>query len=267
MRAAAAMELIHNFSLIHDDIQDQDVERRHQATVWSLWGIPKALVAGDAMQTLGDLVVLGSPAEEVSPDTTLKVSSLLTDSYLEMIEGQCLDLGFENNPAVTADDYLQMIAFKTGALIRNSLAIGAMLATGDPAPTEAFARFGSGLGRAFQIRDDYLGIWGDADTTGKSTDSDIRRRKKSFPVVLAFERARAKSREDLLRVYQQEELDDSDVDRVLEVLHEVGADHESQRLTQESAQQALLALEGIQLPSWARDDAAELVDFLARREF
>jgi geranylgeranyl diphosphate synthase type I len=267
MRAAAAMELIHNFSLIHDDIQDQDVERRHQATVWSLWGIPKALVAGDAMQTVGDLLVLGSPSDEVSPETTLKVSSLLTDSYLEMIEGQCLDLGFENNPGVTADDYLRMIAGKTGALIHNSLAIGAMLATDDPAPTEAFARFGSGLGRAFQIRDDYLGIWGDAGTTGKSTDSDIRRRKKSFPVVFAFERARAKSREDLLRIYQQEELDDSDVDRVLEVLHEVGADQESQRLTQESAQQALLALEGIQLPSWARDDAAELVDFLARREF
>ena len=267
MRAAAAMELIHNFSLIHDDIQDQDVERRHQATVWSLWGIPKALVSGDAMQTLGDLVVLGSPAEEVSPDTTLKVSSLLTESYLEMIEGQCLDLGFENNPAVTADDYLQMIAFKTGALIRNSLAIGAMLATGDPAPTEAFARFGSGLGRAFQIRDDYLGIWGDADTTGKSTDSDIRRRKKSFPVVFAFERARGRSREDLLRIYQQEELDDNDVDRVLEVLYEVGAHRESQRLTQESAEQALLALDGINLPPWARADAEELVDFLARREF
>jgi geranylgeranyl diphosphate synthase type I len=267
VRAAAAMELIHNFSLIHDDVQDQDVERRHQATVWSLWGIPKALVAGDAMQTLGDLLVLGSGAEEVSPETTLKVSSLLTESYLEMIEGQCLDLGFENNPGVTAGDYLQMIAFKTGALIRNSLTIGALLATNDPVPTEAFSRFGNGLGRAFQIRDDFLGIWGDAATTGKSTDSDIRRRKKSFPVVYAFERARGQSREDLLRIYQQEELDDSDVDRVLEVLREVGAHEESERLTQESAQQALLALDGIDLPPWAQADAEELVDFLARRDF
>ena len=286
-RAAAAMELIHNFSLIHDDVQDQDVERRHQATVWSLWGIPKALVAGDAMQTLGDLLVLGSEAEEVSAETTLKVSSLLTESYLEMIEGQCLDLGFENNPGVTARDYLQMIAYKTGALIRNSLTIGALLATSDPVPpghslgpkgylsqagqgggpVGAFSRFGNGLGRAFQIRDDFLGIWGDAATTGKSTDSDIRRRKKSFPVVYAFERARGQSREDLLRIYQQEELDDGDVERVMEVLHEVGAHDESERLTRESAQQALLALEGIELPPWARADAEELVDFLARRDF
>ena len=178
-----------------------------------------------------------------------------------------MDLTFETSTSVTADDYLQMIAFKTGALIRNALAIGAMLGDDNPTTTEAFAQFGNGLGRAFQIRDDFLGIWGDGITTGKSTDSDIRRRKKSFPIVFALEKASGGAREDLLRIYQQDELDDDDVERVLAVLHEVGADEEAKRITRESAQRAIEALEGIELPNWARADAEELVDFLATREF
>lgn len=265
--AAAALELIHNFSLIHDDIQDQDLERRHQATVWSLWGQPKALVAGDAMQSLGDLAVLQSAQLDVAPEVALKVSNILTESYLEMIEGQCMDLGFESRASIAADDYLQMIARKTGALIRCSLQIGAILAADDPETTEAFANFGNYLGRAFQIRDDYLGVWGDEAATGKSSDNDIRRRKKSFPVVVGLERASGMAREDLLRIYNQDTLDDSDVQRVMAILEEVGAPEYSERLTQESAHHAVAALERVALPSWARTEVEELVDFLARRQF
>ena len=265
--AAAALELIHNFSLIHDDIQDQDLERRHQPTLWSLWGAPKALVAGDAMQSLGDLAMLRSAQLDVPPETTLKVSRILTESYLEMIEGQCLDLGFESRTNITTQDYLQMIAYKTGALIRSALEIGALLAADDPATIQAFARFGSYLGRVFQIRDDYLGIWGDEATTGKSTDNDIRRRKKSFPVVFALEWASGADREDLLRIYTQENLDGSDVERIMTVLEEVGAPQYSEQLTQESARQALEALAGVAFPPWARAEVEELVDFLARRQF
>jgi geranylgeranyl diphosphate synthase type I len=265
--AAAALELIHNFSLIHDDIQDQDLERRHQPTLWSLWGAPKALVAGDAMQALGDLAILRSAQLDVPPETTLEVSRILTESYLEMIEGQCLDLGFESRTNITTQDYLQMIACKTGALIRSALEIGALLATDDPFITQAFSRFGSYLGRAFQIRDDYLGIWGDEATTGKSTDNDIRRRKKSLPVVFALERASGATLEDLLRIYAQDSLDDSDIERIMAVLEEVGAPQYSEQLTQESARQAIEALEGIALPPWARAEVEELVDFLARRQF
>jgi geranylgeranyl diphosphate synthase, type I len=267
LSAAAALELIHNFSLIHDDVQDQDLERRHQPTVWSLWGTPKALVAGDAMQSLGDLAMLRSAQQDVPPETTLEVSRILTESYLEMIEGQCLDLGFESRTNITTQDYLQMIARKTGALIRSALEIGALLAANDPATTEAFARFGSCLGRAFQIRDDYLGIWGDEATTGKSTDNDIRRRKKTFPVVFAMERASGAGRADLLRIYTQESLDGSDIERIMAVLEQVGAAQYSEQLTQESARQALEALEGVALPPWARAEVEELVDFLARRQF
>lgn len=265
--AAAALELIHNFSLIHDDIQDQDLERRHQPTVWSLWGAAKALVAGDAMQSLGDLAVLGCAQGDVPPATTLRISQLLTESYLEMIEGQCQDLEFESKTSIATGDYLRMIACKTGALIRSSLEIGSVLATDDSESTAAFARFGSCLGRIFQIRDDFLGIWGDQASMGKSNDNDIRRRKKSFPVVLAFERATGAAREDLHRIYSQETLAESDIGRVLDVLEEVGASESAQQLTQESAARALEALQGVNLPSWAKTEVEELVEFLARRQF
>ena len=265
--AAAALELIHNFSLIHDDIQDQDVERRHQPTVWHLWGIPKALWSGNAMQCTGDLSLLGVSTAVIAPSTVLRVSEILTESYTEMIQGQVLDLQFESRTDIKADEYLFMIACKTGALIRAGLQIGALLATDDQATVEAFAKFGEYLGRAFQIRDDYLGIWGDQATLGKATGNDIRRRKKSYPVVFALERARGRAMEDLLRIYEQEELEEDDVQRVLAVLDEVGSQQNAQLLTEAAAAQALEALKPVSLPEWARTEAEELVDFLARREY
>ena len=265
--AASALELIHNFSLIHDDIQDQDQERRHQPTVWHLWGVPKALVAGNALQSVGDLALLNTAKKNVLPGTVLKMSQLLTDSYLDMIEGQCMDLAFETRTAITTDEYLRMIACKTGSLIRSGLEIGALLACDDPFTVRAFAHFGSCLGRAFQIRDDYLGIWGDQASTGKAAGNDIRRRKKSFPVVYALTQAHGQALEDLQEIYTQPELGEDDVERVLDVLYEVGAREQCQRLTEASAEEALSALEGVSLPSWAREEAEALVDFLARREY
>ena len=265
--AAAAIELIHNFSLIHDDIQDQDLERRHQPTVWSLWGQARALVAGDALQGVGDLSMLRSAQLGVVPDAAVRVSRLLTEAYLEMIEGQCLDLGFEGRSTVTTEEYLHMIACKTGALIRSSLEIGAALASDNVEITDAFARFGNYLGRAFQIRDDYLGVWGDENATGKSADNDIRRRKKSFPAVFALERASGTARDDLYRIYAQEELDDADVERVMAIMDELGAAQVADRITSESAERANQALDGIELPGWAREEVDQLVDFLANRQF
>ena len=129
MAAAAALELIHNFSLIHDDIQDQDHERRHQPTAWRVWGVSKALVAGNAMQCAGDLALLSSDYRDPSAEIPVRVSQLLTDNYLEMIEGQCLDLSFESRTVITTEEYLDMIGRKTGALIRSGLEIGALAAT------------------------------------------------------------------------------------------------------------------------------------------
>ena len=160
-----------------------------------------------------------------------------------------------------------MIACKTGALIRCGLETGALLADGDEPTVRAFATFGDGLGRAFQIRDDYLGIWGDETTLGKATGNDIRRRKKSYPVVFALERAAGAALNDLQRIYGQQELEEDDVQRVLAILDEVGAREHSQEVTEEAANLALEALAPVALPGWARVEAEELVDFLARREY
>ena len=225
------------------------------------------MVAGNAMQSLADQVLLRISQLDVSPETTLKISQLLTGSCLEMIQGQCLDLEFEASTSITSHDYLQMIACKTGALIRSGLEMGSLLAIDDPIPAQAFSHFGSYLGHVFQIRDDFLGIWGDEATTGKAAGNDIRRRKKSFPVVFALERSTGRAREDLLQTYSQESLDEDDVARVLAVLDEVGAPEYSQQLTEESAEQAILALQEVPLPPWARTEVEELVDFLARRRF
>jgi geranylgeranyl diphosphate synthase type I len=205
--------------------------------------------------------------EGVSAEVSLRVSDILTSTYLEMIEGQCLDLEFEGRTDITTNEYLQMIACKTGALIRCGLETGAMLANGNEATVRAFAQFGEGLGRAFQIRDDYLGIWGDEATLGKATGNDIRRRKKSYPVVYALERAAGAALNDLQRIYRQTELEEDDVQRVLAVLDEVGAREHSQALTESAASRALDALAPVTLPEWARMEAEELVDFLARREY
>ena len=265
--AAAALELIHNFSLIHDDIQDEDRERRHQPTTWHLWGVPKALVAGNAMQSAGDLALLNTVHHDAFPEINIKISQLLTDNYLEMIEGQCLDLAFEANTDITTAEYLGMIARKTGALIRSGLEIGAMVASDDITAIQSFSQFGGFLGRAFQIRDDILGIWGDVSTTGKATGNDIRRRKKSFPVVFALNHADGRSRDHLLEIYDRQALEDDDVSTVLSILNEVGAQEHSQRIVESNAVDALDALEEVSMPLWAREEAAGLVDFLARREY
>ena len=266
MAAAAALELIHNFSLIHDDIQDQDHERRHQPTAWRVWGVSKALVAGNAMQCAGDLALLSSDYRDPSAEIPVRVSQLLTDNYLEMIEGQCLDLSFESRTVITTEEYLDMIGRKTGALIRSGLEIGALAATRDPAAFQAFSRFGDCLGRAFQIRDDFLGIWGDESATGKATGNDIRRRKKSFPVVFALNHASHRSRSDLSEIYSKPDLDEDDVARVMSILDEAGAREQSQNIIDDNAADALSALDQVSLPAWARDEAEGLVDYLARRE-
>ncbi|MDE2786127.1 MAG: polyprenyl synthetase family protein [Chloroflexota bacterium] len=264
--AAAALELIHNFSLVHDDIQDQGMERRHQPTVWAVWGTEQALVAGDAMQSLGDLSAL-NVGGSAPPDTTIRVSQLLTQSYLEMIEGQCRDLEFERREVIASDEYLDMIALKTGALIRSSMVIGATIATHDIETLEGVARFGRAIGRLFQIRDDYLGIWGDEAITGKSTDSDIVQRKKSYPIVCAFQHAEGANRDELLRLYAQEELDEDDVNHVLNILDDLGADRQTDELTEATAEEGRAALALLELPPWAAEDAKNLIDFMAYRLF
>ena len=265
--AAAALEFIHNFSLIHDDIQDGDVERRHQPTVWALWGQPQALVSGNAMRCLADITALGLTERGVPEERILRSSYLLTLGYMDMTKGQCLDLAFEGSLDIGLEDYLTMVSCKTGALMRCGMEMGALIGSDEEAFIRAFARCGSSLGLAFQIRDDVLGIWGDEAATGKAVGNDIRRKKKSFPIVYALEVAGNVARQKLVDVYNKERLDDQDILDVLTVLDELDVANYAHDLAGEKAGFALKEVRSVPLPSWAWQEIEELVEFLTARRY
>ena len=184
---AAAVEMGHNFSLVHDDIQDESPERRHRAALWTFIGTPQAINTGDALFTLSRMALhrlsdLGFSAQKV-----LDLMRLYDETCLALCEGQFLDIrnaGRHEWP--TVDEYFDMIGRKTAALIAGSVQAGAMLATDDAAIVGAYRSFGWALGLAFQLNDDLLGIWGDEAVTGKEA-SDIHERKKTLPLIHALE--------------------------------------------------------------------------------
>jgi geranylgeranyl diphosphate synthase type I len=179
---AAAIELIHNFSLIHDDIIDEDRERRHRPTTWAEFGVGTAIIAGDALSTLALQILLEDP----TPERVAATASLAAANQA-MIAGQAEDMAFESRPSVSVAECLRMEQGKTGALLSCAASLGAILA-GAPATTvDALAGFGTHLGTVFQAVDDMLGIWGDPAVTGKPVGSDLLRRKKTLPVATALE--------------------------------------------------------------------------------
>ena len=236
--AAAAVELGHNFSLVHDDIEDSDRERRHRPTLWALWGVPLAINAGDALFALSRLALYRlTKEEEYEPQKLLDVMRVYDETCLALCEGQYLDISFERRTDVTVEEYLEMIGKKTAALIRASIETGAMMASDDPAVVEAFGRFGYDLGIAFQIADDVKGsFWMTADS-GKAEAGDIRKRKKTFPLVWALRNAGPDDVARLIEIYQPVILatdgssppdtdtliSPAEVDEVLEILERCGA--------------------------------------------
>ena len=176
-----AIELVHNFSLVHDDLRYGDIERRHRPTVWALWGPCVALLGGDALATLATDVLLRSPNAAGAA-----AAAALGEATAEMIAGQADDLAFEKRRSVSVEECMAMSTAKTGALLGCAASIGAVLADAPPATVYALRDFGRHLGGAFQAVDDLLGIWGDPQTTGKPAGNDIRQRKKSMPIVAAL---------------------------------------------------------------------------------
>ena len=180
--AAVAVELIHNFSLIHDDIEDSSPLRRGRPTVWSRWGVAQAINAGDAMFSLAQTAILDLEST-TSPTVALAACQILNKACINLTEGQYLDLAYESKQNLTIDAYWPMITGKTARLLSACTAIGALAGAASLPVISEFEEFGRNLGLAFQIQDDYLGIWGDASLTGKSTQSDLASRKKTLPVL------------------------------------------------------------------------------------
>jgi geranylgeranyl diphosphate synthase type I len=265
--AAVALELIHNYSLIHDDIQDGDRERRKRATVWAIWGEAEALTAGDAMKAVSDLCTHSLRDAGVRLGNAMQIERILTERCLEMIEGQVMDVTFERRLNVNVDEYLIMISRKTGALISSAMEMGALAANPNAAAVEHLAQCGRYLGLTFQLRDDVLGVWGDSNKLGKPIGADIRRRKKAFPTLYALEHATGAAADILQRLYSStEEMNDEDVDHVLSVMDAVGAREAAQELAEEQCEKALLEADQVALESWARTELEDLAGFLLRRE-
>jgi len=266
MPAAAAMELIHNFSLIHDDIQDADETRHHRKTLWAVWGIPKALVAGNVLRIVADSTLDDLQSAGVPTGRALPVIEQLTQAYLEMIEGQYLDISFEGQSEVGLKQYLDMIARKTGALIRCSFTMGALIGSHDIGDANAFRESGRALGFLFQVRDDILGIWGDEESTGKPVGADIRRKKNAFPAVYAMSKAQGEDKRHLLGIYGKDELSDADVEDVLHIMDALKVREHAHALAVEEAEVAMDALAAVEMERRARREYENLLEFLLHRE-
>jgi geranylgeranyl diphosphate synthase type I len=258
---AVALELIHNFSLIHDDIMDGDRMRRHRRTVWDVYGVADAIIVGDALQTLAYDVLLGDPRPR-----HLVAAQRLTAGSAAMIAGQAQDSALDRSDDVTLAQCLTMEANKTGALLAQSTAIGAVLGGADDATTTSLEHFGAELGLSFQAVDDVLGVWGDPSLTGKPVGSDLRSRKKSMPVALALAAGGALAA-DVRRAFAAAEMTDEAIDRLADELEASGIRTEVDALAQTHLGRALAALRSRPLVPTAAAELEELARFIVRRTY
>jgi geranylgeranyl diphosphate synthase type I len=272
---ACAVEFAHNFSLIHDDIEDRDRTRRGRPTLWTVCGDAQAINAGDALHTVAHITVAGLEEAGADPRTAADLRKAFGTAILSMTVGQRLDMAFEDEQEVAADQYIEMIGRKTGAIMGCAGFGGARLAFGASGASGAdggddvidgYRRFGFELGLAFQIRDDILGIWGQEEETGKSTSGDIRRRKKSYPVLRGVALAGASDRRRLLELYGRgSELDDAEVDDVRAILDTCGAYQDATDRMEAHAATARGALQTVRSGSPASALLGQLVESVTAR--
>ena len=257
---AAAVELIHNFSLLHDDIQDNSPLRHGRPTVWTRWGAAQAINAGDAMFTLAYLAPHRLRAAGVSETITLTCLADLTQTCLFLTQGQYLDMAYEQRAQISVAEYLTMIEKKTAVLIGAAVRLGARVAGAPPERLEAFYRFGWNLGMAFQLQDDLLGIWGDPAVTGKSAASDLEKRKKSLPVVFGLERSPA-----FATAYAAPHQGGESVAALADQLAAVGAQAEVETRAHATTAAAMSALEACDAAEPAALALSDLANQLLRR--
>jgi geranylgeranyl diphosphate synthase type I len=250
MDAAVAVEIFHNYSLVHDDIEDRDELRHGRPTLWSAYGIGQAINAGDVMCALSFLS-LERASEHLDAGRVLQMIALLHEAHAVMCEGQSLDLHFESAPRVDVEGYHRMIACKTAQLFDASCRLGAHAAGSEPATIDGYGAVGRAYGMAFQIRDDVSGVWSSVDETGKLAGIDIARRKWTFPVVWAISQPPSAARDEVAHAYALgRPLEAAEVARVIEALDRLGARDAATR----AAADHLAVIE--------RHDNRELRDFL-----
>lgn len=257
---AVAVELVHNFSLLHDDLMDGDTERRHRPTAWTAFTPSLAILAGDALMTLAQQVLL-----EVPGPSGLAAGRRLATATQQLITGQVDDLAFEERTDVTVPGVLAMAAGKTGSLLAAAAAIGAELAGAPADLVDALADFGAHLGLAFQLVDDLLGIWGDPAVTGKPVLSDLRSGKKSVPVVVALTSG-ASAGERLAALLAAGEQGEDRLHEMARLVEDAGGRAWTAREANRELRLALAALDRVAVPARVRQELVEVADFVTTRE-
>jgi geranylgeranyl diphosphate synthase type I len=262
LKTAAAVELIHTFSLIHDDIMDQDEKRRGKPSVHVLWGEPMAILAGDTLFSKAFEIVLWTEEDGVDSHLVLGALQTLADSCVKICEGQAMDMGFAGCLDITEEEYLQMIYKKTAALISAATRSGAILGGGDKKQLEALTEYGRLIGLAFQIHDDYLDVVSDEENLGKPVGSDIAEGKMTLLVVRTLNQASPGDKEELLRILKEE--GEENVPRAIDIFQKYGSIEYAHNIALSQVDDAKKLLEILD-DTPAREALMMMADFVLER--
>ena len=263
LKAGSAIELIHTFSLIHDDIMDDDDMRRGMPSVHKVWGEDVAILAGDTLFSKAFEIIINSNPELTSPVQINNALATVADACVKICEGQALDMGFEDRFDVTEDEYMEMIFKKTGALIAAATKVGAIMGGASDEVIDAMYEYGRLIGLAFQIQDDYLDLASDEETLGKPIGSDIGKGKMTIIAINGLLSAGDDS-EKLLEILKDENNSQADIDLAIEILTKCGAIEYARNLAQDSVSQAKEVLE-ILPDSSSKQVLSDIADFVLER--
>ena len=266
--AAAAIELIHNFTLVHDDIMDQDEFRRGVPTVHTVWDVPTAIIAGDLLFSKAFELLYDLSSRGVSHDRIVEVSRILAEATSIIAEGQALDMDFEKRWDIGVEDYLDMIRKKTATLIEASVATGAIIAGASREDLEYLKQYGRSIGMAFQIRDDILGVFGDPAKTGKPVYNDIREGKKTILVIYVLENGGEKEKRILKERLGNKNLGENEYREVAEIMEKTGALEYATDVAKRYMEEAINSLKSLTsvCNEKAREALIELARYVVERE-
>jgi len=260
---AAAVELFHTFTLIHDDIMDQDEFRRGVPTVHTVWGVPMAILAGDLLHAKAYKLVTKS---NLPSGIIKRIIEEFTETAVIICEGQALDMAFEKRKDVSIEEYFEMIKKKTAWLFRACCRFGAMSAGAEEKYINILGEYGEKMGIAFQMVDDWLGLFGSEEKTGKPVGSDVREGKKTYPILYALEKANEEDRKKLLDILMKEQKTEREIQEAIEIIKKTGADIATKELAMKYAEEAISVIR--ELPdSEAKADLITLAKFVIERSF
>ena len=261
MIAASAVEMVHNFTLVHDDIMDNDEMRHGVPTVHKKFGMPIAILAGDVLFSKAFQIISES---KLSPNATTHLISRLAKACVDVCEGQLLDIKMADEKRIpTEREYITMIGKKTAALFDVSCAMGAICATNKPKDISNLSTFGRNLGIAFQITDDLIGVMGDPKITKKPVGNDLREGKKSLPILMAIKLAKGNERKIILKAFGNSKISKSDLNKAVEVIRSLGIEEKVRNQALKYAEKSERSL--TKYKGTAKVELTALLDFVVRR--